>query len=147
MNELTIKRILESDVRTRDSFRGVYSRNELPNAAPTTSLCVCNTDPNHKPGENWVTIYIVNNRREEYFDSFGMSPLFKEFVTFLDNNTKSWTHNKRVVQDMYSSACGYHCIFYAMHRCVGFDVGSIANMFANDTVFNDAIVGEFVRKM
>ena len=30
MNELTIKRILETDVRTEDAFRGVYSRNELP---------------------------------------------------------------------------------------------------------------------
>ena len=46
MNELTIKRILESDVRTKDSFRGVYSRNELPIAAPTTLLYVCNMDPN-----------------------------------------------------------------------------------------------------
>ena len=99
MNELTIKRILESDARTRDSFRGVYSRNELPIAAPTTSLYVCNTKPNHKPGEHWVTIYIDNNRRE-YFDSFGMPPLFDEFVTFLNHNTKSWTHNKRVVQDV-----------------------------------------------
>ena len=87
MNELTIKRILESDARTRDSFRGVYSRNELPIRAPTTSLYVCNTDPNHKPGEHWVTIYINNDRRGEYFDSFGMPPLFDEFVTFLNNNT------------------------------------------------------------
>ena len=147
MNELTIKHILESDARARDAFRGVYSRNELPIRAPTTSLYVCNTDPNHKPGEHWVTIYIGNDRRGEYFDSFGMPPLFDEFVTFLNNNTKSWTHNKRVVQDVYSSACGYHCIFYAVHRCVGFDVGSIANMYTNDTVFNDAIVEEFVRKM
>ena len=81
----------------QDSFQGVYSRNELPIMAPTTSLYVCNTDPNHKLGEHWVTIYIENNRRGEYFDSFGMPPLFKEFVTFLDNNTKSWTRNKRIV--------------------------------------------------
>ena len=62
MNELTIKRILDTDARTRDAFRGVYSQNELPIRAPTTSLCVCNTDPNHKPGEHWVTIYINNDR-------------------------------------------------------------------------------------
>ena len=147
MNELQIKRILDTDARTKDSFRGVYSRNELPIAAPTASLYVCNTDPNYKPGEHWVTIYIDSDRRGEYFDSFGMLPLFDEFVTFLDNNTKSWTHNKRVVQDVYSSACGFHCIFYAVHRCVGFDVGSIANMYTNDTVFNDAIVEEFVSRM
>ena len=147
MNELTIKRILETDSRTRDFFRGVYSRNELPISTPTTSLYVCNKDPNHKPGEHWVAIYIDKNRPGEYFDSFGMSSLFNEFVTFLDNNSKSWTSNNRIVQDVYSSACGFHCIFYAVHRCVGFDVGSIANMYTNDTVFNDAIVEEFVSKM
>ena len=147
MNELQIKHILESDARARDAFRGVYARNKLPIRAPTTSLYVCNTDPNHKPGEHWVTIYINNDRRGEYFDSFGMPPLFDEFVTFLNNNTKSWTHSKIVVQDVYSSVCGYHCIFYAVHRCIGFNVGSIANMYTNDAVFNDAIVEEFVRKM
>ena len=147
MNELQIKRVLETDARTRDTFRGVYARNELPIRAPTTSLYVCNTDPNNKPGEHWVTIYIDSDRRGEYFDSFGMPPLFNEFLTFLNYNTKSWTHNNRVVQDDYSSAYGFHCIFYAVHRCVGFDVGSIANMYTNDVVFNDAIVEEFVRKM
>ena len=76
-----------------------------------------------------------------------MPSLFEEFVTFLANYTKSWTHNKRVVQNVYLSACGYHCIFYAVHRCVEFDVGSIANMYMNNAVFNDAIGEEFVRKM
>ena len=99
MNELQIKHILESDARARDAFRGVYARNKLPIRAPTTSLYVCNTDPNHKPGEHWVTIYIDSDRRGEYFDSFGMPPLFNEFLTFLNYNTKSWTHNNRVVQD------------------------------------------------
>ena len=147
MNELTNKHIFKTDARTRDAFRGVYSRNDLPIWTPTTSLYVCNMDPNHKHGEYWMTIYIDNDRRGEYFNSFGMPPYFEELVTFLNNNTKSWTHNKRVVQDAYSSACRYHCIFYAVHRCVGFGVGSIANMCTNDTVFNNAIVEEFVSKV
>ena len=83
MNELKIKRILETDSRTRDFFRGFCSRNKLSISTPTISLYVCNTDPIHKPGEHWVTIYIDNDLREEYFDSyFGMPPLFNEFVRF-----------------------------------------------------------------
>ena len=61
MNELTIKRILDNDTRTKDSFRGVYSRKKLPIVIPTTSLYVCNIDPNHKPDKHWVKIYIGNN--------------------------------------------------------------------------------------
>ena len=66
---------------------------------------------------------------------------------FLDNNKNSRPHNKWVVQDVYSNACGYHCMFYAVHRCVGFDVGSIANMYMNDAVFKDATAGKFFSKM
>ena len=76
-----------------------------------------------------------------------MLPLFNEFVSFFKNNSKSWICNTRVVQDIYSSSCGFHCIFYAVHRCVGFSVGSIANMYTNDVVFNDVIAEEFVRYM
>ena len=94
-----------------------------------------------------MTIYIDNDRRGEYFDFFGILPLFDEFVTFLNNNTKSWTHNKRVVQDFYSSACGFHCIFYAVHRRKRYDIGSIANMSTNDTILKDALIEEFVSKM
>ena len=76
-----------------------------------------------------------------------MLPLFNEFVLFLNNNSKSWICNKRVVQDIYSCACGFHYIFFAVHRCVGFNVGSIANMYTNDVDFNVVIVEEFVRNM
>ena len=73
-----------------------------------------------------------------------MPLLFNEFVTFLNNNSKSWICNKKVVQDIYSSACGFHFIFYAVHRYVGFNVGSITNMYTNDVVFNDALVEKFI---
>ena len=95
MNELTIKRILETDSRRTDFFRGFYSPNELPIWTSTTLLYVCNTDPSNKPGEHWVTIYIDNDRQGEYFDFFGMLPLFNEFMTYLDNNSKSWTYYKK----------------------------------------------------
>ena len=65
MNKLTIKRILETDVRMKDASRGVYSRNELQISAPTSSLYICNTDSNYKPGEQWVAIYIDKDRRAE----------------------------------------------------------------------------------
>ena len=76
MNELTIKHIFETNARTRDAFREVYARNELPIRAPTISLYVCNIDPNHKPGEHWVMIYIDIDQRGKYFDSLGMPPSF-----------------------------------------------------------------------
>jgi hypothetical protein len=92
-----------------------------------------------------VAIYIGNDRRAEFFDSFGMHPTVWHFETFLNENSRYWTHNTKRVQSFYSDACGYHCIFYAVHRCVGFDVNAIANMYTKNNVYNDVVVKEFVR--
>ena len=143
MNTNRIRDILSRDKRTRDTFRGVFARNELPTTA-TTGLYVCNTDPIDKPGGHWVVIYIDKNKRAEYFDSFGLPPLFDEFEQFMINNSKFWLHNSKVVQDVYSSACGHHCIFFCIQRSIGFDMGAIANMYTSNTTFNDEIAQKFV---
>ena len=46
---------------------------------------------------------------------------------------------------MISGACGYHCVFYSVYRCLGFDLNAIINMYSANTLYNDSIVKEFVR--
>jgi hypothetical protein len=144
MNTDEIVQILERDNRTKRSFRGVYACDELPRMATTTSLYVCNTDPSTKPGEHWVVIYFDGKRRAEFFDSFGMHPSVRTFETFLNNNSTMWIHNEKAVQYPFSHACGYHCIFYSVHRCIGYDMNAIVNMYTNNMMYNDFIVKEFV---
>ena len=64
----TIDRILRRQCE-RD-FDGVFSVDTLPDRP---RLLVCNTDPSHRPGRQWVAI-CVNDGRGEYFDSFGRRP-------------------------------------------------------------------------
>ena len=68
----------------------------------------------------------------------------KCFEKFLDNNSVFWIHNDRLVQDLFSDACGYHCLFFSVHRCVGFDLNSIVNMYIDKLFANDAFVKRFV---
>ena len=141
-----IKRILACDRRTQTSFRGVYARDELPSQTPTSSLYVCNTDPSTRSGQHWVVIYIDGKRRGEFFDSTGLfRPIELEFEKFLNDNTNCWTRNTKAVQHMMSDACGYHCVFYSVYRCLGFDLNAIINMYSANTMYNDSIVKEFVR--
>ena len=86
MNELQNQARIRDPMREPETlFEEFTPETKLPIRAPTTSLYVCNTDPNHKPaGEHWVTIYIDSDRRGEYFDSFGMPPLFNEFLSFFE---------------------------------------------------------------
>ena len=107
-----IERILSHDKRTKNFFRGVFAKDELPLQATTSSLYICNTDPSTRGGEHWVAIYFDKKRHGELFDSFGMlRPLEKEFERFLTRNSVSWFRNNKTVQHVLSDACGYHCIF------------------------------------
>lgn len=145
LDTMDIRQMLGADKRTQTAFRGVFASDELPRHVPTSSLFVFNTDPSNQPGMHWVSVYIDQKRRGEYFDSFGMHPTVQHFETFLDNNCSKWLCNTMPVQDITSDACGYHCIFYAVHRCIGFELSSIVNMYTNDALFNDCIVKAFVR--
>ena len=94
---------------------------------------------------HWVSVYIDHMRRGEYFDSFGMHPTVQHFETFLNNNCTKWLCNTMPIQDVMSDACGYHCVFYAVHRCIGFELNTIINMYTKDVLFNDYIAEAFVR--
>ena len=137
--------ILSRDKRT-SSFRGVFASDELPICAPTSSLCVCNTDPSTKGGEHWIVIYFDGKRRAEYFDSFDMHPTVAELEEFMPKNSVVWTRDNVTVQDVLSNACGYHCIFFAIHRCVGFNMNAVVGMYTKNLTFNDVIVKQFVRE-
>ena len=144
MNTLEIDTILRDDKRTAKAFKGVYTSNELPIRTTTDSLYVCNTDPSDQPGTHWIVVYIDKQRRADYFDSFGMAPTVKEIKHFLNENSIKWIYNVEPVQEITSDACGHHCIFFAVHRCIGFDMKSIVDMYTKNKSFNDDIVKLFV---
>ena len=139
-----IRKILESDKRTTSQFKGVFASDKLPRKANINSLYVCNTDSSTMPGEHWIVIYFDKDHRAEYFDSFGLHPSITSFENFLNNNSVTWKCNVKPVQHLLSDACGYHCVFFAIHRCVGFDMNTIVNMYTYDLNFNDHIVKMFV---
>jgi hypothetical protein len=136
--------VLNSNRITQPYFRGVYASDQLPIYSPTASLYVCNTDPSDAPGTHWIVIFIDDEKRGEYFDSFGRHPSVKTFERFLNQNTISWKCNTAAVQHPLSDACGYHCIYFAVHRCIGYDMNAVMNMYSDDVWFNDDIVKTFV---
>ncbi len=49
------------------------------------------------------------------------------------------------IQNIFSHACGFHCVFYAVQRYIGYNLNDIINLYATDTMFNDAIARTFMR--
>ena len=144
INTEEIRILLSKDKRTTDAFRGVYASEELLPESEINSLYVCSTDPSHEPGEHWIVMYKDENRHANYVDLFGKYPTEEVFEKFLDDIFVFWTYNDRPVQDLFSEACGYHCIFVAVHRCIGFDLNSAINMYTDNLMVNDAFVKRFV---
>lgn len=140
MDTRDIERFIDGDIICRASFQGVFSRDTLP---PNPRLLICNTDPSYKPGQHWIAIYVDDCGRGEYFDSFGMAPDC-DFKQYMDEHCRSWMYNKRQLQSLISSFCGYYCCFYCMFRCRGKNINGVVNYFTRDTGFNDYIVHSFV---
>ena len=138
MNGREIERVLNANLLV---FRGVYSCDTLPEG-DVRGLLVSNTDPHDKPGEHWIAMYI-DGERGEYFDSFGRAPN-KHFESYMNKHCTIWTFNKKQLQSIISSFCGYYCCMFCMLSCRRVDMTRIVNMFTTDTGFNDCIAHSFV---
>ena len=90
--------------------------------------------------ESRITLYrlfVDENGRGEYFDSFGRA-LEGTFKHDMDEHCgpTAWTFNRRPLQSVISSFCGYYCCFYCMYRYRGIDLNRIVNCFTKVTAFN-----------
>ena len=143
-------------MNTRDLFRhlakrcqnqllGIFPADKLPRLLPNSRplLLVCNTDPHHKPGQHWITIYLDTQKGGEFFDSFGRSPS-PVFRDFMDKHCIRWTYNAIQLQSVISSFCGHYCVFYCLFKLLHYSMDSIVKCFTTDTSLNDLIVHKFV---
>lgn len=140
MDTRDIERFVERDPVCRAMFQGVFSSDTLPK---NPRLLICNTDPSHRPGRHWIAIYVDRHGRGEFFDSFGQPP-DKHFERYMNDNCINWIFNKKQLQSLISSFCGYYCCFYCVFRSRGANMTRIVNLFTRDTGFNDCIVHAFV---
>ena len=68
--------MMRQDPVTSSCFLGVFASNELPSKIPSyPSGLIANTDPNNKPGQHWVAMFLEEGK-EEFFDSYGLPPQF-----------------------------------------------------------------------
>ncbi len=146
MNTAQITQILQRDPRIQNVFQGVYPRDKLPRSSKTyPSAYVCNTEPHTEKGEHWIAIYFDEHGHGEYFDSYGLPPIHKTFIHFLNKHCISWIYNDKQLQGLTSHVCGQYCIFYLWHRCRGTSMQTIVLMFGNNVQDNDVLVYEFVQ--
>lgn len=142
MNTSQIDRAIRR--RCKD-FHGVYASNRLPRLfqQDLPVFIVANTDPSHKPGTHWISIYIDSSRNGFYFDSFGKPPQ-NLFQRYLNKYCIRWTYNNRVLQSDFTYYCAHYVVYFILELCRGnyklFDVFDSINN-------NDLFVHEYSCKL
>ncbi|MDI9312985.1 MAG: Ulp1 family isopeptidase [Limnohabitans sp.] len=134
-------RQIEKILKNNTLFKGVYPRDKIPrifNNRP--SGIIVNTDSSLEPGEHWVSI-IIHNKNGEYFDSFGLPPLHKDLINYLDSACpEGWTYNSSTIQHTDSKSCGLFCICYINSRTSGLSFSQFISSFSVNKAKNEIIL-------
>ena len=98
-------------------FRGVFSRDTLPNRIRKVECGIINLDSQIGPGTHWVC-YRNIDKYCEYFDPFGLI-MSNEIRLYLSTSGKQIVYSGDEIQERDSVLCGYWCLFYLNERQKG----------------------------
>lgn len=145
MESVKIAQMCKSDPSINPIFCGVLPSDCLPRLSVRPAAYICNTDPKHKPGTHWVSIYIDHEGRGDYFDSYGRPPL-EIFKRFMNDNCIEWNYSGKRLQAPLTSVCGQYCICFLNRRCRDYMLQNILSMFSSNLFENDEMVVNFVNE-
>ena len=99
-------------------FRGIFSRDTLPNQINETEVGIVNLDSHIGPGTHWVVYRNVDKQICEYFDSFGLI-MPPEVQKYLQTNNDKIIYSTDEIQERDSVLCGYWILYYLLERQKG----------------------------
>ena len=96
-------------------FKGVYSRDGLPDRIKRNECGIINLDSKIGPGTHWIAYRNVESTYCEYFDSFGLV-MPNEVMIYLMTSGKRIFYSGDEIQERDSVLCGYWCLYYLLER-------------------------------
>ena len=109
------------------------------------AIFIYNLEPSYMSGSHWVTTY-VRDGVINYFDSFGMPP-YQEMVNHAKRKNLTLLHQNQQIQNLYSSTCGYFCLYFLNKMHKGTDYFDLLQVFSFDTTENEAFIEKYFRNM
>jgi hypothetical protein len=106
------------------------------------SAYVVNTDPLGNQGQHWLAFFYDNNRKCTFFDSFGHSPAFFEFETYIEKTSTKWEYYAQQLQSIFSSTGDYYFIYFILIKSRNFEISDILNLFNKTNFINGYIVSK-----
>lgn len=151
MQSKEIQLILEKLIDpARCEFAGVFPRDQIPDHHSRESsrypYCfVANIDTASRPGQHWVAFYYPKSTDCEFFDSYGLHPIWDyRFAIDSEDELLISTHS---LQSFNSNVCGHFVIYFLARRSLNHSFKSIVDSFMTGSPeWNDLLVRQFVRR-
>ena len=136
-----------SSLLVKHNFLSVYPYDLFPlsilNQQHPCSFIV-NLSKSTEPGTHFVCIYVDNNNKLEYFDSYGLAPFLPRLINFITRNyDKRSLYNPYTIQNLSSYFCGYYCVAFLISKDLGWSIEDFYSVF-NNPITNDEKVEKFL---
>ena len=125
-------------------IENVLSRDQTVPHQHKLALFIYNLEPHYMSGSHWVTTY-VRDGTINYFDSFGMPP-FQELVNHAKEKNLNLLHQNRQIQNLYTTTCGYFCLYFLNEMHKGVDYFDLLQVFSFDTEENEKFIEDYFSK-
>lgn len=130
MNTFQLEQILNNDKYAMSVFQGVRARDEFIRETLTfPSAYIVNTDNSNQPGSHWLAIWLTSNNTVEYFDSYGLPPIYSDISEKLFSITDHIIFNNFRLQDPTTVVCGHYCLLFCLLKARGCTLDSIIKVF------------------
>ena len=126
-------------------IENVLSRDQTVPHQHKLALFIYNLEPHYMSGSHWVTTY-VRDGTINYFDSFGMPP-FQELVNHAKEKNLNLLHQNRQIQNLYTTTCGYFCLYFLNEMHKGVDYFDLLQVFSFDTEENEKFIENYFSKL
>jgi hypothetical protein len=120
------------------NFNGVYPK-DLMKKPLKDGFYIVNLDDSTGEGTHWCALYKINNGFSIWWDSYGF-PAPENIESLIHK----YEYNKKQIQDIDSSSCGFYCIGFILFlhkkqdKKKAFDI--FCNLFKNNTKDNEYIL-------
>ena len=99
-------------------FRGIYSRDNLPDKIHKLETGIINLDDSMGGGSHWICYRKVDKHYCEYFDPFGLI-MPNEINIYLKTRGKKMVYSADEIQEGDSVLCGYWYLYFLPQRQKG----------------------------
>jgi hypothetical protein len=124
---------------------GVYAADRLPSRYSKPAAFIVHTENATKEIGHWVGIFVPENGRTLFFDSYGMAPYVKNHIAFLNRLQNGISSNKKCYQAPDSTVCGGYCLIFLAQKMGA--IKSPLQLRENDVLRNDRKVAEATRQL